>query len=152
MCKHHFQPTVSSSHGSSKSLPPGKLLLLISTLVTILILVPVLCWGPGQATPKYPKVVFWLFWTKVTWEAKGAFWPSCLCCPWRQETNLPCEGCSPCILVPRAGSSGTRSLQKETLLIYYLQPKLCFNSSLFTYPKRKFLCPVNASQIYGFFV
>ena len=32
--------------------------------------------GPGQASSKYPTIVFWLFWIKLTWEAanhKGHF-------------------------------------------------------------------------------
>ena len=29
------------------------------------------CGGPGQTTPKYPTMAYWLFWIKATWEVKG---------------------------------------------------------------------------------
>ena len=45
-------------------------------------------------------------------------------------------------LSPEPGDSGPRSLYRQTLLIYSLKHRLCLNSSLVTYLKSKFLCPV----------
>lgn len=60
------------------------------------------------------------------------------------------KGTLPTSLSPELGDTGLRGLQKQTLLIHCLQPKLCLTSSLITYLKPKFLYPVNSSQIYWF--
>ena len=99
-------------------------------------------------------MAYWLFWVKVTWEKswlkkdtltllslfslkagnKSPTWK--LPSPHQEiETSLS----------PELGNSGLRSLYKQIswlLLIYYLKPKLCVNSSLIMYPKPKFLCLV----------
>ena len=84
-----------------------------------------------------------------------------LCLPENRELishvkgSLPGSGSRRTPLSPEAGNLELRSPYKQTLLLLSLtppKPKLCLDSSLIKQPKPKFLCLVNSSQIYCFFV